>query len=358
MPAVVEPPAQAAHVRITRDPRLVERVVFVGGLPGCGKTMLTPIIGSLARVELQRFNEPLEHVCGLRLLGTIPDDVATMQIRMMLDLDLYKQMMSREVNMRVADLTSIFRNPGMWRYLRRIVQPGDAAAVERIQQERPILHITMHNALAISPPLFAALGEVARIIEVVRHPLYMLKQWRAYIERYGTDVREFTLWFDHEGQALPFWARGWERQYADANPMDRTIYAIDHLLEQGRQALAGLPPAQQRQVLTVPFEPFVLDPQPWLRQVATLLDTQVTPATRRELKRQKVPRTRIADGIARKIYKQYGWEPARRDANEQVELDRRRAFAAAEATPQAMAVLDRLASAYEETYLKEFPAWR
>ena len=356
--AAVEPPVRAEPVTITREPRLVERVVFAGGLPGCGKTMLTPIIGSLARVELQRFNEPLEHVCGLRLLGAIREDVATMQIRMLTDLDLYKQMMSREVNLRPTDLTSICRNPGTWRYLQRIVQPGDAAAVARIQQDHPILHITMHNALAISPPLFAALGEVARIIEVVRHPLYMLKQWRAYIERYGTDVREFTLWFDHEGQALPFWARGWERQYADANPMDRTIYAIDHLLAQGREALAGLPPAQQRHVLTVPFEPFVLDPQPWLRRMEALLGTTVTPATRREMKRQRVPRRRIADGIARKIYKQYGWEPARRDASERAELDRRREFAAKEAGSEALAALDRLSAEYETTHLKDLPAWQ
>ena len=74
--------------RIVREPRLVGRVVFVGGLPGCGKTMMTPIIGSLARVELQKFSESLEHVCGLRLLGTIGEDVATMHIRMMTDLDL------------------------------------------------------------------------------------------------------------------------------------------------------------------------------------------------------------------------------------------------------------------------------
>lgn len=359
MPSLLEAQDRIAEplVHITRALRLTGQVVFVGGLPGCGKTMMTPIIGSLARVELQKFNEPLEHVCGLRILGRLEEDAATALIRLFTDLDLYKLMMSREVNLRPLDLTSIFRNPGTWRYLRRLIQPGDAEAVARIQREQPILHITMHNALAISPPLFEALGEAACILEVVRHPLYMLKQWRAYVERYGTDVRELTLWIDHQGRAVPFWARGWEERFLASNPMDKTIYGIAHLLDMGRTALEHLPPQQRAQVLTVPFEPFVLDPWPWLHHMKAVLGTRVTAATKREMTRQRVPRQRIADGVARKIYKQYGWEPVQGDASEREELSTRRRFAAKEATPEAMDVLDRLSAEYETTYLRRLPGW-
>jgi hypothetical protein len=345
---MIERPA----VRIVREPRLAEQTVFVGGLPGCGKTMMSPIVTSLARVEIQKFNEILEHVCALRLLGSLDEAAATTMIRMLTDLDLYRLTMSREVNMRVSDLSSIFKNPGTWRYLRRLVGPGDAAAVERIRGERPILNITMHNALAISPPLFAALGSGARILELVRHPLYMIRQWRLYVERYGTDPRDFTLWFEHEGRAVPFFAYGWEARYLAANPMDRVIYAIEHLLEMGCRALADLPEAQKSQVLIVPFERFVLDPWPYLRELETLLDTEVTPTTRRELKRQRVPRKRIADGVALPIYKHYGWEPPHQGADERRELENRRQFVVQEASVEALVVLDRLSTEYEAAYMK------
>jgi len=339
--------------KMVREPRLVERVVFVGGLPGCGKTMMTPIIGSLARVELQKFNEVLEHICALRLLGRIEEDVATTMIRMLTDLDLYRMTMSREINTRCSDLTSIFKNPGTWRYLRRLVQPGDAEAVDRIRCEHPLLHLTMHNALAISPPLFAALGEAVRILEVMRHPLYMIKQWRLYIERYGQDVRDFTLWLDYAGSAVPFFAKGWETRYLESTPMDRAIYAIEHLLQMGQQILAQLADPDKAQVLLVPFERFVLKPWPYLRQMEGFLGTQVTMATRRELKRQRVPRRRIADGIARSIYQQYGWEPASKTSDERTELEKRRRFVAAEASSEALSVLDRLSADYEATYWQE-----
>jgi hypothetical protein len=337
--------------RVARSPRLVERVVCVGGHPGCGKTMLTPIVGALARVEIQKFNYALEHMCTLALLGRLDQDVADTMVKMLTDLDLYHLTMSREVNFRHSDLSSVFKNPDPWRYVRRLMQKGDAAAFERAQQTRPILHYVIHNLLVISPAMFRALGDRLRIIEVIRHPLYMVKQWRLYVELYGTDGRDFTIWIDHNGQALPFFAHGWEQKYLSSPPMDRVIYAIHHLSQMEKRVMAQLTPAEREQVLFVPFERYVLGPDPYMRSIEALLGTEVTDVTRREMKRQRVPRQRIADGIARPIYKQYGWQPPEAGLSERDELARRRAFVAKEASPEALALLDEMCREYEVEHL-------
>lgn len=336
---------------VVREPYLVDRVIFVGGHPGCGKTLITPIVGSLARVEIQKVDYIIEHICSLRFLGRIDDQVATVLIRMLTDLDLYHLMMSRETNFRVSDLSSVFNNPGTLRYIRRLFQPGDAAACERIKQTKPILQILTHNLLALSPSLYQALGDRLRILEMVRHPLYMIKQWYLYIERYGTDVRDFTIWFDYRGHSLPFFAYGWEEKYLRANSMDRVIYSIEHLSLLGERVIQNLSEQEKKQIILIPFERFVLDPWPYLRRLESLLETQVTTLTRRELKRQKVPRKMIADGIPLSIYKQNGWEPPQKGSNESKELELRRRYAAERASPEAMGVLDRLCAAYEQKYL-------
>lgn len=339
------------ELRVVREPFIAEKVVFVGGHPGCGKTMMTPIVGSLARVEVQKFNYMLEHICSLYLLGKIPEDAATAVLRMLVDMDLYNLQMSRETNFRFSDLSSVFKNPGTWRYIRRLFQPGDAAVIGRIQKEKPILQITTHDSLVLSPPLFKALDERLRVVEVIRHPLHMIKQWYLYIDRYGNDVRDFTIWFQHDGHALPYFARGWEEKYLRANTMDKLIYSIDHLTALGQQVIQNLAQKEKRQVMIIPFERFVLEPWPFLRQLESFLGTEVTRSTRRELKRQHVPRKMIADGIPRPIYKQYGWEPPGKERDERRELEKRREFAAERATPEAMKVLDRMCSEYEAAYL-------
>jgi hypothetical protein len=344
--------SEAVSVRIVREPHLVDRVMFVGGQPGCGKSLLTSILGSFARVEIQKYNYTLEHVCALALLGKLDDSATSTMIRMLTDMDLYNLMQARETNLRPSDCSSIFRNPGPWRYLCRLFLRGDAAAVVRIRQERPILHYFIHNVLLNSPPLFRALGNRMAIVEVVRHPLYMIRQWHRYIERYGTDPRDFTIWFDYKGRAVPFFARGWEEQYLCAVPMDRVIYSISRFCDAGEQVVERFSEDERARFVRIPFERFVLDPWPYVRQLETLLGTTVTSLTRRELKRQRVPRKMIAEAIPLPIYKRYGWEPPRKGASEREELERQRHYAAQYATPDGMAALDRMSLAYEETFLR------
>ena len=59
-----------------RPEHFAEKVVIVDGQPGCGKTMLSPIIGTLDRVELMTYAYPLEYICALHAIGKMTDDAA------------------------------------------------------------------------------------------------------------------------------------------------------------------------------------------------------------------------------------------------------------------------------------------
>jgi hypothetical protein len=229
--------------------------------------------------------------------------------------------------------------------------PGDAEAAARIPVERPILHLVTHSTMCMCRPLFAALGERLRIVDVVRHPNYMIKQWYKWMPRAGTDPRMFGLCIAYEGQTLPWFASGWEELYLRSNTMDRTIYSIRYQWRMAREQHANLSTEQRAQVSVVPFEQFVVNPDPFVAQIAGSLDTSVTDVTRSEMKKQNVPRQMWADGIGLPIYKHYGWEPPAKGATERTELDHRRAFVAAEATPDALAAWDELCDQYEAEFL-------
>jgi len=338
-------------VNVVRPPHIAEQVVFVDGLPGCGKTMMSPIVSAMARVELMQYAYPIEYVCALRYLETMSPDAATTMIRMMTDLQLYNVMMSRETNFRWSDLSGARLNPAPWRYLKRLFQPGDEAAIRRIEQEHPILHLVTHLLFVHTPLILDALGTRGKIVEVVRHPLYMIKQQSLYMDRFASDPRDFSIWIDAGGGTVPWFARGWEDLFLGANAMDRAIHMVDQMGRKHRTMLAGLTEQQRGQVLIIPFERFVIDPWPYMRQLETLLGTQVTDLTRRELKKQNVPRKMYAEGIGRPIYSEYGWKPPEKGSDEAREFAARRALAAETATAPAMALLDQLSADYEREYM-------
>ena len=98
------------HPQVIRKPHLAEKIIIVDGQGGCGKTMLSPIIAALDRVELLTYAYQTEHICALRYLNKIDNNTAITMVRMLTDLQLYNTMMSREVNFRPRDLSSVFRD--------------------------------------------------------------------------------------------------------------------------------------------------------------------------------------------------------------------------------------------------------
>lgn len=341
-----------SELTVVRPPHIAEDIVFVDGLPGCGKTMMSPIVGALDRVEMIQYAYPIEYICALGYLDKIAPDAATSMIRMLSDLQLYNIMMARETNFRWSDLSSVRLSAAPWKYLRRLFMKGDQAAVERIRAERPILHLVTHLLFANSPMVYRALGERAKFVVVVRHPLYMIRQQSLYMDRWAADARDFSIWFEApSGDTVPWFARGWEEKFLRANAMDRAIYMIEEMGKVHARVLAGMTTVERDRTLFVPFERFVVEPESYMRRLEAVLGTRVTDTTRREMKRQNVPRKMYAEGIGRAIYREYGWQPPTR-GSEADEFAARRAFAAQTATPAAMEVLDRLSAEYEAERLE------
>ena len=88
------------EIEISRKNNFDSTVVFVDGLPGCGKTLLSRIIATFDRVELLTYAPEIEHCCALNFLGKLSMDAAKTLIRLQTDHQLYKTMMSRELNFR------------------------------------------------------------------------------------------------------------------------------------------------------------------------------------------------------------------------------------------------------------------
>ena len=356
-PHVASPPIPSR--RVSRPPHLAPKVVFVDGMLGCGKTMLSPIVGSLPRVELLQYLYELEYTCALDSLSLIDRSASVMLIRMLTDLRLYNLMMSRDINFRRGDLSSVFMNARKWRYLLRLVRNGNEHVLPRIEAERPILHVATHHLLAFAAPIVEGLGSRGVIVEVIRHPLYMIRQQALNMGRYGEDVRDFTVWHSEgTGAPVPYFAAGWEERFREANSWERAILFMDNWKRQCEEFRRANAEWWDRQVIIVPFETYVLDPAPYMSRIERALATTADRATYKMMRKQRVPRNRIAAGLPLPIYRQYGWRPPLKGATELDELNDRRADAAAQVSRKMLDLLDELSRQYEAEYLAGVPAFR
>lgn len=336
--------------KVSRTPSLTPQVVIVDGQHGCGKTMLSTIVAALDRVELLTYAYEVEYACALQFLNKMDLDAAVVLVRMFTDLKLYNVMMSREVNFRPKDLSSIFHNPHPIRYIKRLFEEGDRQIPRKIEQDNPILHLTTHNLLSFSEPVFKGLRDRVTLIELVRHPLYMIKQQAQNMERLLNNVRYFTVNYQYNETELPYYVRHFEDEFIKANNVEKAILCMHELFKLSEQNKTRLKENYGAKIITVPFERYVLDPDGYMDQITTALGTSVTSLTHRVMKKQKVPRAMYADGVDRKVYRRYEWKPPE-TASEESEFAMRRNFAKEKASDEAMAILDQTCAEYEEKYL-------
>ena len=338
--------------RIVRKVHLAPKVVFIDGQPGCGKTMLSPIVSAMDRVELMSYAFEIEFMCRLFHLEKVSFDAAEAWSSMFADHKLYQGMMGREMNCRYSDLSSAFQAPNPQKYLSRLFGDGDETVPARIEREKPILHFATHNLLAYGAPVFSGLGSRAVMIEVVRHPLYMVKQLALNMERLPSNPRDIDVYFEYNNDQLPYFVYGWEDLYNKSNFIERAIYCIQHMTDQIAESEKECIQNHGAQIITIPFEQFVLNPTPFIKQIEEALDTHSTDLTHKEMERQKVPRKMIADGISLDIYKRCGWEPPK-SRTEREELNIRRVYAEQNSGKDAIKVLDQLSQKYENDYLTD-----
>ena len=90
---------------LSRKAHLAEKIVFVDGLPGCGKTLFSTLIASMDRVELLSYAYEVEHICALYYLDRMPIDAANTMVSIQTDLKIYNTMMGRDVNFRPTDIS-------------------------------------------------------------------------------------------------------------------------------------------------------------------------------------------------------------------------------------------------------------
>jgi len=332
-----------------REARIADKVVFVDGVSGSGKSILGPILASFDRVERYRLDCVYEHVAVLHKFGKIEDDAASVLIRMHLDEALYHSMISREINFRPFDHTGFLNNPFRLRSIARLFMKDGGAAVERIKRIKPIFQVNCHQMFPAIRVAFLAFGPRLRAVEMVRHPLFVVQHWVQFgMERYGTEPRDLTLWIKSStGEPVPWFAHGWEEEFLRLAPVDRAIRTVHWLSHERDIVLEKASQEERRQVLLIPFERFVADPWPFLRRLEEFLGAKTTTATRGVLKRQRCPRSILTAGRG---HKRSGWKKPDPSATNQAEFRRVRDAIESKASAEAGALLWEMCADYERRF--------
>jgi hypothetical protein len=296
---------------LEKNHTLTNDIIIVDGFWGSGKSILNPIISSMQDVEMVRFDAIYEYACILLHLGKITPDAAKLLFQSYSDDSQYSNLIGRSVNLRWRDQSGLSQNPHKIRTLSRLFSKEGDSRIEEIESKNLAHFVMSHHVLSIAEPLFIAFGDRLKFIEIVRHPLYMVNHWWAYLNRFDSK-RELTPSASINGVKVPWFALSWQDTYISATNMDRVLLSIIYFYENLEKTLDS-DIVNSNRVLTLSFESMVFEPDQNLLLMSDFLGRNHHPRIGAILRKEKLPRSVISKG---KGYSSYGWKYNSSDTEE------------------------------------------
>tara|TARA_B100000941_G_C28498608_1_gene552554 strand:- start:1264 stop:2391 length:1128 start_codon:yes stop_codon:yes gene_type:complete len=313
------------------------KIVFINGFGASGKTMLSPIISSMDRVESPVFPYEIQWISSFLYSSKMDEKSYSEFIRQYCDNTIYNLTMGRNSNFRFSDISSIFQSPKRFKFLKRIFEKGDNASVDEIKIKKPIINFTSSALLLFINEIATSLSNRVLFIETFRDPLYMFKQAKINHKEVHVEKREknFTFevfeenersfYFDYYSNINQFRNLDLSKSNEQVVKYLERMYQFYFNFDFNKIDMKG------GKLICLPFEKFVLGPDKWIDEILSFLDIRKTKNLIKELKKQKVPRKILIDGYSRSVYKRYSQYPIKKkytnfsdadnDYKEQIKLE-------------------------------------
>lgn len=282
---------------------LKNKIVILDGLTGTGKTMFSPLLASFKGMQNPRFEYMFEYLSIATKSGKISSDASITLLNLLADVKYYDGSISRDVNFRPSDLSGVWSNGNGLKYIQQLFMNDGVAVESRLLNDESSLSLVTHQLLGCADFLEKAFGSRLKIIEMVRHPIYLVDHWLSYISMHGESARDFTMWVNYENVSIPWFAEQWACNYVSSSNYDRVIYSINHLMD----AVYFHYENKSTYIRFIPFEKFVLNPNSYIDELRVFLNMELGESAIKHLKKQNVPRVHINDGVSKKIYSRYGY---------------------------------------------------
>ena len=292
-------------MKFSRSLNLCDNLIILDGLTGTGKTMFNQILNNFNDLQNGRFDYFFEQLNIANYYQKIDADTFTCIIKLLIDQKFYDDFISREINFRPTDLSSIFKNKKKFSYILNLFSKDGINIEKKINKENKYHFLITHQLLKpMENMLKMNVIKNIKIIEVFRHPIYLVDHWYSYINMHGNNARDFTLWFKYKNIEIPWFAEDWKNDYISLDDYNRSVMAISKLTSDCLDIIDNN--KYKDKILNISFEHFVLNTYKYIRDLELFLDLKFSPSLFKILRKQNLPRKYIYQSLLSPIYSRYG----------------------------------------------------
>ena len=155
----------------------LENLVLVTGTHTSGKSMVSPIIASLSKVELLKKIYNLDQIAVMNFFGKINNEAAIYLAKQILDWNYYELLIGRNVNLRFADETSVFQSKNPSEYFSRIFKNRGEKILKLHKKKNTHMLVDTHDGIWFYNFWNNLNIKNLKIINVYRNPVDIANSW-------------------------------------------------------------------------------------------------------------------------------------------------------------------------------------
>ena len=272
-------------------------IIFVDGFAKSGKIIIERILECFENVETHsEISGEIEEIFNLYNIGKIKEDAASILLQIRLDREIYNLNISRNLNTRFKDDSSIFKYPFPLKYLKRLFNDDRDSTDNYINSNKSILNVAIHGAITNSNILFNTFENRMKIIGVIRNPIDIINGINDYgiINRmYRSPSSTFIYYkelIENKEYIIPQFALNWKEQFIKMNPLEIIEMWYLQSLKSDLETYKNLTEKNKDNILLIDFDDMITKPKAICRQIEKFTNMKFNNRVYRVLKQQNCPR--------------------------------------------------------------------
>ena len=216
----------------TTQENISKNIILIDGITRCGKSIFSNIIPTLLNVEQLQFFTLLEHIVPGLSKNAINKDFAKSSIRSIMNELSYNMLISRNINFRYNDQTSILNHPESKKYFERLSKIEGDEIVNELRLDDKYFPFMTHDMM-VNLEYLDILDIDYKMIHIFRHPVDLIYSWekRGWGDRFLNDPRSFTLSINYNSHILPWYCDGHEEEWLLLNPTEKCAFIVFDLID-------------------------------------------------------------------------------------------------------------------------------
>ena len=246
-------------MKFDNHPSYVKDIVFIDGITRVGKSALLPIITVFKKSEVPQFCYPLEHILPAYSLKHISKSFSKSYMNTYFNEAIYNTFISRNLNFRKNELTSIYSHYNTQNYKKRLLMSEGDSVIKRLKKTKNFFPFLAHDFMVN----YFKLKDFKlnfKLIEIYRNPVDTVMSWynKGWGTRFINDTRSWTLSLNYKSKLLPWYTVGYEKKYLEANELERCVINVIDLNQRAIKNHRKI--GKNKKIFVIKFENLLTDP--------------------------------------------------------------------------------------------------